>query len=145
MDENFNRKVLHGQVTLDVFEMDMCKEWYSPEYNSYKIKKGILKKLKTKKLDNISISLILGSWCHDTHREVPRFIKILDAIDFPFENLHMNALDTRKSSPDYDTKSNSISKVPTAIIYKGGIELGRIIESPKKTLEKDLLRILSKK
>ena len=97
IDERINKKILHGMVTLEAFDTDICKNWYGPEYTSYKIRKGILAKLKKKNLQGISIKLIFGTWCHDTHREVPRFLKILDAINFPFEHLHMNALDTKKT------------------------------------------------
>lgn len=142
-DQKINRNVLFGQVTLEAFEGDICKDWYGPEYKSYLPKTGIIKKLRKKSFNDVSITLILGSWCHDSHREVPRFIKILDEIHFPFQKLRMNALDTNKQSPDYDAKSNNVSKVPTAIIYRNGIEVGRIIETPNKSLEKDLLKILN--
>jgi len=142
-DQRINRNVLHGRVTLEAFEGDIYKDWYGPEYKSYHPKKGILNKLRKKTFDDISITLILESWCHDSHREVPRFIKILDEIRFPFQKLTMNALDTKKNSPDYDAKSNNVSRVPTAIIYCNGKEIGRIIETPKKSLEKDLLKILN--
>lgn len=56
----------------------------------------------------------------------------------------MNALDTNKTSPDYDAKANNVTNVPTTIIYRKGNEIGRIIESPKLSLEEDLLIILSK-
>jgi hypothetical protein len=32
--------------------------------------------------------------------------------------------------------------VPTIIFYENGKELGRIVESPEKTLETDILKIL---
>jgi len=142
-DQKINRNVLYGQVTLEAFEGDICKDWYGPEYKSYHPKAGIINKLKKKSFDDVSITLILGSWCHDSHREVPRFIKILDEIRFPFQKLTMNALDTKKNSPDYDAKSNNVNRVPTAIIYRNGKEIGRIIETPNKSLEKDLLKILN--
>ena len=143
-DNRIKRKVLYGTVSLEAFEMDICKDWFGPEYKSFQPKKGIISKLKKHRFDEITIVLILGSWCHDSHREVPRFIKILDQIHFPFEKLLMNALDTKKQSPDYDAEGNNVSRVPTAIVFRNEIEIGRIIETPQKSLEKDLLKILSK-
>ncbi|WP_110361310.1 thioredoxin [Marinifilum breve] len=143
-DTRLKKHVLYGKVTLEAFEMDICKDWYGKEYKTYKAKNGIIKKLKKQSFQNIRIDLILASWCHDSHREVPRFIKILDEIRFPFEKLNMNALDTRKESPDYNAKVNNVSRVPTAIVYRNNTEIGRIIETPHKSLEKDLLKILSK-
>ena len=36
-----------------------------------------------------------------------------------------------------------IQRVPTFIIYKNNIESGRIIETPKTSLEQDLVNILT--
>ncbi|BAX79801.1 thioredoxin family protein [Labilibaculum antarcticum] len=143
-DSRINETVLYGQFTLDAFNMDLCSPWYTPEHDSYLADTTILKKLTEQNFENISISLILGSWCHDSHREVPRFIKILEEINYPFDRLQMYALDTDKTSPDFDAKANNVTNVPTAIISRNRVEIGRIIESPKLSLEKDLLKILSK-
>lgn len=143
-DSRINETILYGQLTLDAFTMDLCSTWYIPEHNSYKADEAILENLHQQSFEDISISLIIGSWCHDSHREVPRFIKILEKINYPFDQLNMNALDTNKTSPDFDAKANNVTNVPTAIIYRKGNEIGRIIESPKLSLEEDLLIILSK-
>ena len=132
-DSRIEKQILYGQVNLEAFQMDLCKDWYAPEYKSYQIKEEKLKQLTDQKLANISINLIFGSWCHDSHREVPRFIKILEEINFPFPQ-----------SPSYDAKANKVEFVPTMIIYKGKTEIGRIIESPELTLEEDLFNIISK-
>ncbi len=134
-DSIINKKILYGQVNLDAFDMDFCSTWYVTEHDSYKADKAILENLLEQSLEDISISLILGSWCHDSHREVPRFIKILEEINYPFDQLNMNALDTNKTSPDFDAKANNITNVPTAIIYRNGKEIGRIIESPTLSLK----------
>ena len=42
-----------------------------------------------------------------------------------------------------ETEGLNIEKVPTFIFYKNGIEIGRIIESPEKSIEKDFLKILN--
>ncbi len=143
-DSRINKTVLYGQITLDAFNLDICSPWYAPEHDSYLADTTILEKLQEQNLSDITINLIIGSWCHDSHREVPRFIKILEEINYPFDRLQMNALDTNKTSPDFDVKANNITNVPTAIIFRNSKEIGRIIESPKLSLEEDLLKIISK-
>nr|WP_320118053.1 thioredoxin family protein [uncultured Marinifilum sp.] len=142
-DSKAKSQILYGNITLDTFKKTLCKSWYTPEYKSYQPKNRIVKKLQEKSYRNYRIVLVLGSWCHDSQREVPRFIKILEKIKFPFSKLSINALDTNKHSPDFDTQANNISKVPTIIIYRNEKEIGRIIETPKISLEKDLLKILN--
>lgn len=56
----------------------------------------------------------------------------------------MYALDTDKTSPNFDAKANNVTNIPTIIIYRNRIEIGRIIESSKLSLEKDLFKIISK-
>ncbi len=143
-DSRIKQEVLFGQVTLEAFDMDLFKKWYAPEYKTYQTKKRILKQFADQNLENISIDLIFGSWCHDSHREVPRLIKILEEIDFPFLQVRMNALDTNKKSPSFDAEANNVELVPTFIIYRDKSEIGRIIESPKNSLEEDLFNIISK-
>lgn len=144
LDLRIKQNVLYGVITLDAFEMNLCKDWYAPQYKSYQAKKNIRKQLASQNFESISISLIFGSWCHDSHREVPRIIKILKEISFPFSQLQINALDSSKKSPSYDAKAENVKFVPTLIIYRNKTEIGRIVEKPKKTLEKDLLTIISK-
>lgn len=143
-DSRIEREILFGSITKDAFKMDVCKKWFTPEYESYKLDGDLVKQLKNQNFNNITIDIVLGSWCHDSHREVPRMIKILEKINFPFAKLEMNALDTNKTSPDYDAQANNVEYVPTIIVYKNKKEIGRIIESSKTSLENDLLIIISK-
>jgi len=77
----------------------------------------------------------MGTWCGDSKREVPRFIKVLEAANFPVDNLKIVAVDRRKEqykkSPTGEEWGLSIKRVPTFIFYKNGKESNRIIESPR--------------
>jgi len=94
------------------------------------------------KLDEIKIVCIQGTWCSDSRREVPRFFKILYELNYDLENLTMICVDRKKQADNIDVDQFVIEKVPTFIFYKDDSELGRIIETPKNTLEIDLLEIL---
>ena len=99
-----------------------------------------------KRLKEYKILAFMGTWCGDSKREVPHFYKILDAIDYPMDNLTMiavdNTRDNYKKSPTGEEKGHDIIKVPTFILLKDGKEVNRIVESPKVTLEKDLKAIV---
>ena len=84
----------------------------------------------------------MGTWCSDSRREVPRIIKILDQLDFDENNLQLINLDRKKQSPNSEEKDKTIKFVPTFILSKNEIEIGRIIEFPIVTLESDILNIL---
>jgi hypothetical protein len=77
---------------------------------------------------------------------VPRVLKMLDCCNFPMQNLQLvmvgNADSLYKKSPQHEEAGRNILRVPTIIIEKNGEEVGRIIEFPVLSLEKDLLSIL---
>lgn len=93
-------------------------------------------------LKGVDITLFLGSWCKDSKREVPRFFKILDAADYNGD-VELIAVDRRKKTPENLQKGKDIKRVPTMIFKKDGEEIGRIVEYPVESLEKDIQKILS--
>ena len=92
----------------------------------------------------ISMEIFLGTWCGDSRREVPHFFKIADDLGTDlFADIQLWAVDRSKRIPASDlADKRNIEYVATFIIYDGDDELGRIIESPEKSLEEDILRII---
>ncbi len=88
------------------------------------------------------VLVFFGTWCGDSRRNVPRFLKSIE------ENknikLDFYAVDRElKLESDLAEKYN-IKRVPTFIVLQNGAEIGRIVEHPIKSIEQDLLGILSK-
>ncbi|MBS3944879.1 MAG: thioredoxin family protein [Melioribacter sp.] len=115
--------------------------WYESEYNNYEFSTSAVDSIK-QKLDGLSVLIVMGTWCSDSRREVPRFLRILDELKFNNELLTINYVDRKKESPEGNISSLDIKYVPTFIFYKGGKEIGRIIETPQITLEGDFKNIL---
>lgn len=118
-------------------------EWYLRGYNDYQYNSDVLKKLSMINVSDLSIKIVLGTWCSDSRREVPRFMKILDAWKFPLTNVQFIGVDHARQSPVAEYGSLNIQRVPTFIIYKNIIEVGRIIENPTTSLELDIVNILA--
>lgn len=142
-DNISNKEILIGETTLEAFSKAPFKEWFDLEYNYYNPNKELIIQLKGK-IGLLKILIFLGTWCPDSRIDVPRFIKILDQIDFNKNNLKIIAVDRQKNDPNDLSKIYNIEYVPTFIFLKENIEIGRIIESPKNSLEADMLEILSK-
>lgn len=87
--------------------------------------------------------VFVGTWCGDSRREVPRFLRIAEEAGIPPERIRLYNLDRTKTSPDGLTARWEIERVPTFIVLRGGREIGRIVERPRSTLEGDLLMILA--
>lgn len=117
-------------------------------FDNYKADETLTTLLK-EKLADYQIKLFLGTWCGDSKRETPKFIKILDTADFPMEQLEIIALDHRKgrykTSPSGEEKGLNIIKVPTIIFFRDGKEVNRIVESPLESLEEDMAQIIFQK
>ena len=119
-------------------------EWYKREYDGYKPLQDVIEKLASVNKDDLSIVTVLGIWCPDSRREVPRFMKIIELIKLPGEQMTFIGVDNEKLAPLGDYDKLDIERVPTFIIYKNKIELGRIIENPVASLEQDLLNIITR-
>ncbi|AEM69829.1 Thioredoxin domain-containing protein [Allomuricauda ruestringensis DSM 13258] len=141
-------KFLVGQINLEGLQSQPYGKWFQTRYNNYTVDETMASLFK-EKLAEYNIKLFLGTWCGDSKRESPRFIKILEAADFPMEQLEIIALDYRKglykTSPTGEEKGLNIIKVPTIIFFKDGKEVNRIVESPLETLEEDMAQIVFKK
>jgi thiol-disulfide isomerase/thioredoxin len=87
--------------------------------------------------------VFLGTWCGDSRREVPRFLRIVQEAGIDEDHVQLYNLDHSKKSPDGLTERWAIERVPTFIVLRHGREVGRIVERPRSTLEGDLLSILA--
>ena len=135
---------LIGYFQSALFHKPPHDAWYRKEYEKYEPNEGITQKIAGTNVDNVSILIVLGSWCGDSQREVPRFIKMLDQCGLAKINVTYLGVDLSKQSPVGDYDKLEIKKVPTFIVYRNKVEVGRIIEYPSTSLEQDMLEILSK-
>lgn len=119
--------------------------WYLGEFANYVPDKAIMEELKKTDISNYSITIVLGTWCPDSRREVPRFMKIADLWGFPEDKIRFLGVDINKIAPLADYPALGIERVPTFIFYKNNSEVGRIIEVPVTSLEQDTRDILRRK
>ncbi|MDC1401300.1 thioredoxin family protein [Gammaproteobacteria bacterium] len=91
---------------------------------------------------DIDIYVLFGTWCHDSQREVPRLLRILNTLDIPDNQIHLIGLNFTKNEPKDRGRDFKIKKTPTFVFLRNQKEIGRIVEMPKISLEADLLKIL---
>lgn len=139
-------KMLLGRQTKSQLRQEPFNSWFDEEYNSYEYDPQVLKELKKNNLNTSHITVFFGTWCGDTHRELPRLIKVLDAAKFPEEKLTLIAVNRKIETPNGEDVPYNIRRVPTIIVKKYGKEVGRIIEMTQSgSIETDLLNIIKKK
>lgn len=145
--------VLLGQVTKK--DIDRELPGWSAEYTAYVPDTAVVSALR-KELSGITITCVLGTWCGDSKREVPRLWKILDALEFPAGDATWLAVGSSRftlgmpiprEAFDWSAAIKTwykVESVATIIVSRNGEELGRIVETPAQTLEADLLQIITK-
>jgi thiol-disulfide isomerase/thioredoxin len=134
---------LLGYINASQFSKPPHSEWFQKGFNDYQPVSEVIGKLDLLNKDDLSVRIVLGTWCPDSRREVPRFMKIIDLLKFPAEKIIFVGVDNTKIAPvgGYDTLG--IERVPTFIFMKNKVETGRIIENPVTSLEQDMLNILT--
>lgn len=141
IDPKDSSEILYGYFTSDILNTAPYKSWFLDGYDNYKPDKKTLKTLNRKIPDDLQIFVIMGSWCSDSQREVPHFLKILDNVGFNQKNITFIAVDHQKKTTHLKIEHLKIERIPTFIFYSKNRE-SRIIETPKTTLEKDMLEIV---
>ncbi|MEI6264230.1 MAG: thioredoxin family protein [Sphingobacteriia bacterium] len=139
--------MLLGHCSISAYKNEPYANWFIPNFDNYTVDSATIEQirplLKKKKMD-----LFMGTWCGDSKHEVPRIIKILLAAGMDTAHLSIiavgNGADMYKKSPQGEEMGLNIRRVPTLIVYDKKKEMGRFIEYPVVSIEKDLLRILQK-
>ncbi|PKP51585.1 MAG: thioredoxin [Bacteroidetes bacterium HGW-Bacteroidetes-1] len=137
-----NREVLVDLLDRNGLASGEMGEFFTIDYEAYQPDTAVIDALKPL-LEDIHITIVLGTWCGDSKEQLPRFMKVLDLTGFNQENLLMIGVDSHKKAREIDVDVFAIEKVPTFIFTRNERELGRIIETPLDNLEKDLLVILN--
>jgi hypothetical protein len=91
---------------------------------------------------DVETLLILATWCSDSKRDVPRYFKILDAAGLALDRVTLVGVDRTKKDAGGATARYGITRVPTFVFFRGGTEIGRVVERPVTTLEGDIAAIL---
>ena len=109
-------------------------------YDNYEVTEQI----NLSDLEDISVVIMFGTWCHDSKREVPRMLRILDSAGVGIEQISLIGVDTNKAEPEGREKLYNLRNTPTLILLKNGKEVGRIIERPNVSLEADLIGLTTR-
>jgi thiol-disulfide isomerase/thioredoxin len=144
ISQDLDDKILVGIQTKESFKQQPFAEWFNPNYSDAKLDISTVNKIK-KHMKGVTIKAFMGTWCGDSQHEVPNFYKLMDAVNFNYKHLTMIAVNRSKETPDNLQEGYNITNVPTFIFFKKGKEIGRFVEYPRESLEKDVLKIVSGK
>lgn len=131
-----------GKVDPSVFLRDPGHARFRARYETTAIDTNLVAMIGALSRD-VEVIVFYGPWCSDSWHYVPVFLRIAEQGAIPAERIEYYALDRSKASRDTLEARYEIEKVPTFVFLKGGREIGRIVESPRTTLEGDIVVILA--
>ena len=142
--DNSGHPALLGSCDPKKLEQPPFDTWFVKNYHNYQVDTLAARQLKPL-CKGKSFVIFMGTWCGDSQREVPRMLKILRFCQVPASHIRIVMVSdhdsTYKQSPNHEGNGLHIVRVPDLIIFENRRELGRIIESPIISLEKDALAI----
>lgn len=133
---------LVGIANKNSFMQAPYNTWFENGYASYTVDEAVANDIK-ENLEGITVRAFMGTWCGDSKRETPRFYKIADMVGLTANQIDLVTVNRSKKTPNNLEEGFDVLRVPTFIFYKDGKEIGRFVEYPRETLEKDLLKIIS--
>jgi thiol-disulfide isomerase/thioredoxin len=94
--------------------------------------------------DSVEIAAFFGTWCPTCADEIPRLMKTLESADNKWIKVRYFAVSQDLKQPQAEMSRYGISATPSLVVFYKGREVGRIIEHPETTVEKDIAAILNR-
>lgn len=143
-DKENGMQVFKGEVTFDDLKKEPSFTWLTTGTANYKPDTASMSFLK-KHLGKFDMVIIMGTWCDDSHNLVPKLYKVMQLAAYPMNKYKIYGVDRAKEAKGVEHKLYQIVNVPTIILFKDKTEVGRIVETAKKSVEADLMKIIQKK
>jgi thiol-disulfide isomerase/thioredoxin len=137
-------EILYGIIGENLLRSGSSAIWFEDGYASYLPERNSIIAVARLMPPDAEVVIVLGTWCHDSQREVPRMIKVLNSAGVYSNRIRLIAVDTKKQAEGCGLETLNIEKVPTLILMQNGEERGRIIETPVTLIETDLMEILAR-
>lgn len=117
----------------------------NPEWQAvaaaYQPKPDCVEKLRASALE-VKVEIYLGTWCSDSKAHVSEYFKVMEMADTPLIQTACTGIPEDKDKRASFYRGKDITKLPTFLVFIDGREAGRIVETPDKSVEEDLVRIL---
>lgn len=139
----YGNKVLLGLMSRKDVEKDPAFPWYAKNLLNYKPQSEALTALRAAK-DSVHVLVFAGTWCADTKFLLPKFFALTDSAGFDSSRIALIGVDREKKTVHGLSEAFALENVPTFIVLKNGVEIGRVVEYGKTgNWEKELGEIVS--
>jgi thiol-disulfide isomerase/thioredoxin len=131
--------VLTGKISIQQLQ---AFTWHTNEYAKYACNKDVIDSLKPF-AQQLKLIVVMGTWCSDSREHIPALLRVADAAGVPQSHIELLGVDRTKKCSHPDITPMNIEYVPTIFIFLNGKLVGTIVETPKQTIEKDLLHLVT--
>lgn len=141
--EDKGHKMLFGVINRSLIANDTAFGWFKENMKYGQPDAAAVNAFKQKK-EKFSLLVFGGTWCEDTQNLLPKFYQLIDASGFPESEINLLAVDRKKETVKNFHFIYKITNVPTFIVLKNGIEVGRVKEyGTKGDITKELGEIVA--
>ena len=142
-----DKDMIVGKTTLEGLSKNQ-NFWieYNFHYGRYEVDKTVVEQITQLLSDRkIKITIITGTWCSDSKEQFPVFWKVIEQLPVDTASIDIICVNRDKLAGDVNLTPFNMEFIPVFIFYENDTELGRIVETPSETMEKDILQIIRKK
>lgn len=125
-----DQHILNGIITKYALENDTAYTWYNSSRQIYKPSDAVLNTMKDAG-GKVKFVVFGGTWCEDTQFVLPKFFKLQELSGYPDAGISFFAVDRSKKTVGGIADAFKIINVPTIIVMKDGVEVGRVVEYGK--------------
>lgn len=141
IDQDTNKHLL-DKIEIAHLQEAPYQEWFDQDKQDISLD-GM--KSDFSNLKDIKVKIFMATWCGDTKRHFPEFIKIWSEAGLSEDQLEIVAVhrdgEEYKRSPSRYEADYNLHRVPTFVFEKDGKEIGRIVERPKNDMITDVRQI----
>lgn len=116
---------------------------FAKEYANFDPSAAQLRDIQS--LADKEVVTLFGTWCHDSEREVPRLLKMLELGNVQVKQLTLVAVSRQKDDPEGYSEKYELKFTPTIVISDAGNEVARVIERPKGSLAEDIANQINRR
>lgn len=120
-------KIIKGFMTRQDLATDSSFTWFAQNQKGFVPQAEVVDALKQQK-DSIHVLAFGGTWCDDTRFLLPRFFVLTDAAGYTPDKITIVGVDRDKKTLHHLTEAFNVTRVPTFIVLKNGVEIGRVVE-----------------
>ncbi len=118
-------------------------KWLKRGVENYHLEQDVIDSIRPHINKEIEFHLVIGFWCRDSRVFIPKFIKFCDYLNSNNQlSINIYSVDRKKEKPKRYIRKYGIKYVPTLIVRRNNVEIGRIEEFLVESIEKDLFKIL---